>query len=67
MSVRVLAATTSHKAEPILPALEIFGRLGLHDVELNLHHIIEVGVPIEAIQEQAEACGLRIHGLAGGW
>jgi sugar phosphate isomerase/epimerase len=67
MSVRVLAATTSHKAEPLLPTLEIFARLGLCDVELNLHHMLEVGVPIDAIKDQADACGLRIHALAGGW
>jgi sugar phosphate isomerase/epimerase len=67
MAVRVLAATTSHKAEPILPTLEIFGRLGLNDVDLNLHHVIEVGVPADEIAKQAGRCGLRIHGLAGGW
>lgn len=67
MSVRILASTTSHKAEPLLPTLEICGRLGLHDVDLNLHHILELGEPVDAIRAQADASGLRIHGLAGGW
>jgi sugar phosphate isomerase/epimerase len=67
MRVPVLAATTSHKAEPLLPTLEIFGRLGLNDVDLNLHHVIELGTPVDAIREQAGRCGVRIHGLAGGW
>ena len=67
MIPRLLASTTSHKAEPLLPALEIFSRLGLHDIDLNLHHILEVGVPVEAIQQEAAANGLHIWGLAGGW
>jgi len=34
----VLASTTSHKREPLLPTLEVFGRLGLREVDVNLHH-----------------------------
>jgi sugar phosphate isomerase/epimerase len=64
---RLLASTTSHKAEPLLPTLEVFSRLGLRDVDLNLHHIIEGGVPVEAIEQQVAASGLRVWGLAGGW
>jgi sugar phosphate isomerase/epimerase len=67
MTPRLLASTTSHKAEPLLPTLEVFSRLGLRDVDLNLHHIIEVGVPIEAIEQALAAGGLRVWGLAGGW
>jgi sugar phosphate isomerase/epimerase len=64
---RVLASTTSHKAEPLLPTLEVFSRLGLLDVDLNLHHVLEAGVPVAAIQQQAGAVGLRIRALSGGW
>ena len=42
---RVLTSTTSHKAEPLLPTLEVFARLGLRDIDLNLHHILEFGTP----------------------
>ena len=42
---RVLASTTSHKREPLLPTLEVFSRLDLRDIDLNLHHILEGGVP----------------------
>jgi len=64
---RVLASTTSHKAEPLLQTLEVFARLGLCDIDLNLHHILEVGVPIDAIQQEVAARDLHIWGLAGGW
>jgi sugar phosphate isomerase/epimerase len=64
---RVLASTTSHKAEPLLPTLEIFARLGLSDVDLNLHHIIEEATPVEAIEQQVAARGLTVHALSGGW
>ena len=64
---RVLASTTSHKREPLLPTLEIFSRLGLCDIDLNLHHVLELGTPIESIAEAVEANGLRLWGLAGGW
>jgi len=67
MRPRLLAATTSHKAESILTSLDIFGRLGLSDVDLNLHHVIELGVPVEAIQAAAAASGVRIWAVSGGW
>jgi sugar phosphate isomerase/epimerase len=64
---RVLASTTSHKREPLLPTLEIFGRLGLHDLELNLHHIIETGVAVADVARAVAVHGLRVWVLAGGW
>lgn len=64
---RVLASTTSHKREPLLPTLEVFGKLGLTDVDLNLHHILEGGVPVEDVRAAARTHGLTIWGLAGGW
>jgi len=67
MTPRLLASTTSHKAEPLLPTLDVFARLGLNDLDLNLHHILEVGVPVEAIQQEVAALGLHLHAVSGGW
>jgi sugar phosphate isomerase/epimerase len=64
---RVLASTTSHKREPLLPALEMFSKLDLRDIDLNLHHILELGVTVEAIADCAAARGLRIWIVSGGW
>jgi sugar phosphate isomerase/epimerase len=64
---RVLASTTSHKREPLLPTLEIFSRLDLRDLDLNLHHILEEGVAVEAVADAAAASGLRIWIVSGGW
>ena len=67
MTPRVLASTTSHKREPLLPTLEVFGRLGLSDIDLNLHHVLEVGVSIDEIRTACRAHGLRIWVVSGGW
>ena len=64
---RVLASTTSHKREPLLPTLEIFGRLGLQDVDLNLHHILEEGESVTGVAQAAAAHGVRVWMLSGGW
>jgi sugar phosphate isomerase/epimerase len=64
---RVLASTTSHKREPLLPTLEVFARLGMCDVDLNLHHVLEEGVDVDAVRSAAAAGGLRIHVVSGGW
>ena len=64
---RVLASTTSHKREPLLPVLEVFARLGLRDLDLNLHHLIETGVPVDAVAQSVAANGLRLWILSGGW
>jgi sugar phosphate isomerase/epimerase len=64
---RVLAATTSHKREPLLPVLEVFGRLGLREIELNLHHLLEVGVPAGIVAQTVESHGLHVRALSGGW
>jgi sugar phosphate isomerase/epimerase len=66
-SPRVLASTTSHKREPLPATLEIFSRLDLRDIDLNLHHILEEGVAVESVAEQADARGLRIWVVSGGW
>ena len=64
---RVLASTTSHKREPLFPTLEIFGRLGLVDVDLNLHHILEKGAAVPDVAAAVAANGLRLWVLSGGW
>jgi len=64
---RVLTATTSHKREPLLPTLELFGLLGLRDIDLNLHHILETGLPVKAVAQAVAAHGLRLHVVSGGW
>jgi sugar phosphate isomerase/epimerase len=64
---RVLASTTSHKREPLLPTLDVFGKLGLHDVDLNLHHILEDGVPVAEAAAAVAANGLRLWIVSGGW
>jgi len=63
----VLTATTSHKREPLLPTLELFGVLGLRDIDLNLHHILETGVPVKAVADAVAAQGIRLHQVSGGW
>lgn len=63
----VLASTTSHKREPLLPTLEVFGRLGLRDVDLNLHHLLEGGEPVAGVARAVAINGLRLWVLSGGW
>lgn len=64
---RILASTTSHKREPLLSVLEIFSKLELRDIDLNLHHILEDGVTVESVADLAAATGLRIWIVSGGW
>jgi len=63
----VLTSTTSHKKEPLLPTLEIFAKLGLRDVDINLHHILEVGVPVRDVQAALAANEQRAWVASGGW
>jgi len=63
----ILASTTSHKREPLLPTLEVFARLGLCDVDLNLHHLIETGSRVDDVAAAVTANGLRLCVLSGGW
>jgi sugar phosphate isomerase/epimerase len=64
---RVLASTTSHKRESLVPTLDVFGRLGLRDLDLNLHHVIEERVPVAAVAGAVAANGLQIRAASGGW
>ena len=63
----VLTSTTSHKREPLLPTLELFSRLDLRDLDLNLHHILEDGVTVDSVVELAAARGLHVWVVSGGW
>ncbi len=67
MTHRVLASTTSHKREPLLPTLEVFSRLGLRDLDLNLHHVIEGGLPVETVAAALTAGRHRVWVVSGGW
>ena len=67
MTPAVLASTTSHKREPLVPTLDVFARLGLADVDLNLHHLMELGVPVEAVEAAVRANGQRVWVVSGGW
>lgn len=64
---RVLASTTSHNCEPLMPALEIFGKLGLQDVDLNLHHMLEEGESVPDVARALATHGIRLWVLSGGW
>jgi sugar phosphate isomerase/epimerase len=64
---RILPSTTSHKKEPILPTLEVFSRLGLRDLDLNLGHLIEGGVPFEAVARGLAEGGHTVWVVSGGW
>jgi sugar phosphate isomerase/epimerase len=64
---RILPSTTSHKREPILPTLEVFSRLGLRDLDLNLGHLIEGGVPIEEVARGLSAGRHTVWVVSGGW
>ena len=68
MSVaRVLTSTTSHKREPLLPTLEVFARLDLRDIDLNLYHILERGTSVESVAAALETHELRLRVVSGGW
>jgi sugar phosphate isomerase/epimerase len=64
---RVLASTTSHKREPLMPTLEVFAKLGLRDIDVNLHHILELGEKPASVAAAAAGHGLRIWVVSGGW
>jgi sugar phosphate isomerase/epimerase len=64
---RLLASTTSHKKEPLLPALDVFARLGLRDIDLNLHHLLEDGVAADDVADAIAAHGQQVWVVSGGW
>lgn len=64
---RILPSTTSHKHEPLLPTLEVFARLGLCDLDLNLSHMIEGGLAIDRVQQALGTNQQRVWIVSGGW
>ena len=67
MTPRVLASTTSHKKEPLLSTLDVFARLGLRDIDLNLHHLLEDGVRVDDVAAAIAAHGQQVWVVSGGW
>jgi sugar phosphate isomerase/epimerase len=63
----VIPSTTSHKHEPLLTTLEVFARLGMRDLDLNLNHIIERGAVPEVVREALASNGQRAWIVSGGW
>jgi sugar phosphate isomerase/epimerase len=64
---QLLPSTTSHKHEPLLPTLEVFARLGWHDLDLNLGHLVEGGLDVEIVAQALAAHGQRVWVVSGGW
>jgi sugar phosphate isomerase/epimerase len=64
---RILASTTSHKRESLPAALDAFARLGMVDLDLNLHHFLELGESIERITHAAAQNNQRVWVVSGGW
>jgi sugar phosphate isomerase/epimerase len=64
---QILPSTTSHKHEPLVPTLEIFARLGMRDLDLNLNHIIDRGASPDEVQRALAANGQRVWIVSGGW
>jgi sugar phosphate isomerase/epimerase len=64
---RILASTTSHKREPLIPTLDVFARLGLTDLDLNLHHFIEGDLTMDTAAAAVAANGQRVWVASGGW
>lgn len=64
---RVLPSTTSHKAEPLLPVLDVFARLGFTGIDLNLHHLREGSVTVEDVKRAGEEGAPQVVIASGGW
>jgi sugar phosphate isomerase/epimerase len=63
----VLASTTSHKREPFIPTLTVFAKLGMTDLDVNLHPFIEGGMTATEAVEGLAAHGHRVWAVSGGW
>jgi sugar phosphate isomerase/epimerase len=62
-----IPSTTSHKQESLQTTLEVFARLGMHDLDLNLNHMVERGVTPQSVEEALALHGLRVWIVSGGW
>jgi sugar phosphate isomerase/epimerase len=65
--LHVLPSTTSHKHEPLLPTLEVFSKLGLCDLDLNLNHLIERGAAVDEVRRALARNHQRVWIVSGGW
>jgi sugar phosphate isomerase/epimerase len=63
----LLPSTTSHKHEPLLPTLEVFAKLGLCDLDLNLNHLIERGATVDEVRRALAHNRQRVWIVSGGW
>jgi sugar phosphate isomerase/epimerase len=64
---QILPSTTSHKAEALVPALDVFARLGFRDLDLNLNHMVERGTSAADVKAALAANGQRVWIASGGW
>jgi len=64
---QILPSTTSHKHEPLVPTLDVFARLGLVDLDLNLNHIVEGRASEDEVQAALARNGQHVWMVSGGW
>src|SRR5436309_1350592 len=64
---QVVPSTTSHKRESLTTTLEVFSRLAMRDVDLNLHHLMEGEVTVSEVRDALAAGNQRIWIVSGGW
>jgi sugar phosphate isomerase/epimerase len=65
--LQILPSTTSHKHEPLEATLDVFSRLGMREIDLNLHHMIEEGVSVATVRGALRAGNHQVEIVSGGW
>jgi sugar phosphate isomerase/epimerase len=65
--LQIVPSTTSHKREGLVATLRLFARLGFHDIDLNLNHIVEGGSDPAEVADALAANGQRVQIASGGW
>jgi sugar phosphate isomerase/epimerase len=65
--LQILPSTTSHKGESLELTLEVFALLGMRDLDLNLHHLIEGGMRVATVRDLLRTRGQRVWIVSGGW
>lgn len=63
----ILVSTTSHKQEALDTTLEVFARLGMTAIDLNLHHVFTAGEPVSHVLDAVRRNGQHISVVSGGW
>lgn len=64
---QIVPSTTSHKEEALLSTLDVFARLGFHDLDLNLNHMIERDTRSDEVRRRLATNGQRACIASGGW